>query len=140
MQRRLFIAATLVVLAVLGMTFVSTKAQDSEERLAHSNGQGVLRVGDEKFKINTVIVKLMSERKAEITLVSDITVFVSATWSSTQSPQEFDLEITGGASPGGLDGRGKAVLSTDGKGVQRLYLKGVSRTTKRTVEANFEAK
>ena len=140
MHRRLFIAATLVVFAMLSATLVVSKAQDGDERMAHSNGQGVLRVGDEKFKINTVIVKLMSERKAEITLVSDITVFVAATWSSTQSPQEFELEITGGASPGGLDGRGKAVLSSDGKGVQRLYLKGVSRTTKRTVEANFEAK
>ena len=61
MQRRLLIAATLVFFAMLGSTLAPSKAQDGDERLAHSNGQGVLRVGDEKFKINTVIVKLMAE-------------------------------------------------------------------------------
>jgi hypothetical protein len=133
--------SVVVVLVMLGATFLVVEAQQNQSRLAYAKGQGTLRVGDERFEINSVIVKLIEDRKAEITLSSDITVFLSATWSNHgESQEEFDLEVTGGATPGGLDGRGKVFLSSDGKVVTRLSLKGVSRTTKRIVEANFEAK
>lgn len=133
--------SVVVVLVMLGATFLVVEAQQNQSRLAYAKGQGTLRVGDERFEINSVIVKLIEDRKAEITLSSDITVFLSATWSNHgESQEEFDLEVTGGATPGGLDGRGKVFLSSDGKAVTRLSLKGVSRTTKRIVEANFEAK
>lgn len=130
-----------VVLVMLCATLLVVKAQENQSRLAYAKGQGTLRVGDERFEINSVIVKLIDDRKAEITLASDITVFLSATWSTHgESQQEYDLEVTGGATPGGLEGRGKVFLSSDGKSVTRLSLKGVSRTTKRIVEANFEGK
>lgn len=133
--------SVVVVLVMLGATLFVGQAQENQSRLAYSRGQGTLRVGDERFEINSVIVKLIADRKAEITLASDITVFVSATWSNHgESQEEFDLEVTGGATPGGLEGRGKVFLSSDGKSVTRLSLKGVSRTSKRIVEANFEAK
>ena len=136
--RNLCIVAMLVLLPA---TLLVVKAQENQSRLAYAKGQGTLRVGDERFEINSVIVKLIDDRKAEITLASDITVFLSATWSSHgESQQEYDLEVTGGATPGGLEGKGKVFLSSDGKSVTRLSLKGVSRTTKRIVEANFEAK
>lgn len=136
--RKLCIVAMLVLLPA---TLLVVKAQENQSRLAYAKGQGTLRVGDERFEINSVIVKLIDDRKAEITLASDITVFLSATWSSHgESQQEYDLEVTGGATPGGLEGKGKVFLSSDGKSVTRLSLKGVSRTTKRIVEANFEAK
>ena len=134
-------AALVVAFVMLAATLFAGKAQENQSRLAYAKGQGTLRVGDEKFKINSVIVKLIDDRKAEITLVSDITVFLGATWSNSGgSQEEFDLEITGGATPGGIEGKGKVFLSSDGKTVTRLSLKGVSRTTKRTVEANFEGK
>ena len=133
--------SVVVVLVMLGASLLVVQAQQNQSRLAYAKGQGTLRVGDERFEINSVIVKLIDDRKAEITLASDITVFVSATWSSHgESGQEYDLEVTGGATPGGLEGRGKVFLSSDGKSVTRLSLKGVSRTTKRIVEANFEGK
>ena len=133
--------SVVAVLVMLGATLVAGEAQENQSRLATANGQGTLRVGEERFKINTVIVKLMDDRKAEITLVSDITVFLTGTWSSHgDAPEEVDLEVTGGASPGGLEGRGKVFLTTDGKSVTRLSLKGVSRTTKRALEANFAGK
>ena len=132
--------SVVVVLVMLGVTLVGGKAQENQSRLAVSSGQGTLRVGEERFKINSVIVKLIEDRKAEITLVSDITVFFNATWSNGESQDEFDLEVTGGASPGGLEGRGKVFLTSDGKSVTRLSLKGVSRTSKRAVEANFTGK
>ena len=140
-ERRLVIVLLMVLATVVALTVGEAQAQENQSRLAHSNGQGTLRVGDETFKIYSVIVKLIDDRKAEITLISDITVFLSATWTSHgDSQEEFDLEVTGGATPGGVEGRGKVFLSSDGKSVTRLSLKGVSRTTKRIVEANFEAK
>ncbi len=133
--------SVVVVLLMLGATLLVGQAQENQSRLAYAKGQGTLRVGDERFEIYSVIVKLIDDRKAEITLASDITVFLSATWSSHgESQQEYDLEVTGGATPGGLEGKGKVFLSSDGKSVTRLSLKGVSRTTKRIVEANFEGK
>ena len=140
-ERRLVIVLLMVLATVVALTVGEAQAQENQSRLAHSNGQGTLRVGDETFKIYSVIVKLIDDRKAEITLISDITVFLSATWTNHgESQEEFDLEVTGGATPGGVEGRGKVFLSSDGKSVTRLSLKGVSRTTKRIVEANFEAK
>lgn len=139
--RKLRVVAMFAMLVMLGATLVVGETQENQSRLAVSKGEGTLRVGDEKFKINSVIVKLIDDRKAEITLVSDITVFLNATWSNHgESQEEFDLEVTGGASPGGIEGRGKVFLSSDGKAVTKLSLKGVSRTTKRAVEASFAGK
>ena len=139
-ERRLIIAASVVILALAGLSLFVAAAQESNERLAHSNGQGTLRVGDEKFKINSVIVKLIPDHKAELTLVSDITIFLTATWSnSAESQYEFNLDMTRDTR-GGVEGSGKVVLKDDGKSVARLTLKGISRATKRRVEANFQGK
>jgi len=140
MQRSIIVAAVLI-LALVGANHFVSNAQEDQDRLAVGNGTGTLRVGENKFKLTSVIVKLMQDRKAEVTLVSDITVFMNATWSNhAESQHEFDLQITGSESRIGLDGSGKVVLSDDGKSVARLSLKGVSRTTQRSVEANFEGK
>jgi hypothetical protein len=139
--QKLIPALLLATVLAVGPALVVSRAQDSGERLAHSDGQGTLKVGEEKFKISAVVVKLLPDRKAEITLITDITVFLNATWSSRgDSQQEFDLEIVGGATASGLQGNGKLVLGNDGKSVNRLSLKGVSRTSKRTVQADFEGK
>ena len=133
------ILAVIVGTLAIGPSLFVVQAQDSQERLAHSDGQGTLKVGQEQFKISSVIVKLLSDRKAEITLVTDITVFLNATWSNRgYSQQEFDLEIIGGATASGLQGTGKVLLGNDGKSVSKLSLKGVSRTSKRTVQADFQ--
>jgi hypothetical protein len=125
---------------MLAMYFAA-KAQENEARIAHSSGHGTLKVGDEEFKITSVVVKLAEDHKAEVSLISDITFFISGRWSNNAgSQQEVDLEITGGASSGGLEATGKGVLRDDGKSVARLNLKGVSRTTKRDIEVNFEGK
>ena len=130
-----------VLFLMLGATFVDAKAQENQSRLAVASGQGTLRVGEERFKINSVIVKLIEDRKAEITLVSDITVFLTGTWSNHgESQQEFDLDMSGSDSRGGFEGTGKLLLGSDGKSVARLTLKGISRATKRAVTANFEGK
>src|SRR6185369_8605390 len=133
-ERMLGLAAVVATLSLLGAMYFVGEAQENQSRLATARGEGTLRVGDERFKINSVIVKLIDDRKAEITLVSDITVFMEATWTSHgESTEEFDLEVTGGANAGGVEGRGKVFLSRDGKAVTRLTVKGISRTTKRIV-------
>lgn len=139
-KRALIFAGSLLLVVMMGSALFVGEAQENSERLAFSNGQGTLRVGDGKFKINSVVVKLMSDQKAELTLMSDIAIFLTATWSNrAESAQEFDLQISAD-SRGGMEGIGKVILKDDGKAVARLSLKGISRTTKRPVEANFEGK
>ena len=128
-------------IAILAATFAIAQAQESQTRLATANGSGSIKVGTEEFKITSVVVKLLADNKAEITLVADIAFFLSGTWSGGDDPQKgIDLQINGGASPGGLEASGKVFLSEDGKSVSRLNLKGTSRTTKKVIEANFQAR
>ena len=129
--RQMLAAVSIVVLSILSMPVVAKVQQD---RLAHANGDGKLKVGQEQFKINAVSVKLLDDHKAEIILVSDITVFLSGTWSQhAESQEEFDIQITAGAAPGGLEGNGKLTLGKE----MRLTLKGASRTSKKNVEVYF---
>jgi len=139
--RRLILIIFVVTLATVGPSLSAAQAQENQERLAHSEGQGWMKVGEETFKISSVIVKLLPDRKAELTLVTDITVFLNATWSNRGDSQTaFDLEIVGGATASGIQGTGRLVLGDDGKSVSKLSLKGVSRTSKRTFQAEFEGK
>ena len=133
-------AASIFVVSMLATPGAAVVPQEVGSRLAHANGEGTLKLGQEQFKITSIIVNLLDDRKAEIRLVSDIIVFVSGTWSENRESQEvFDLQITGGATPGGLDCAGKLTLGKDPKDV-RLILKGNSRTTKRPVEVYFVGK
>lgn len=132
-------AASILVLSILASAM--TTSQTVQSRLAHANGEGKLKVGQDQFKVTSVIVKLFDDQKAEITLISDITVFIQGTWSQNgESQEDFDIQITGGASPGGLDATGKLTLGKDAKSDLRLTIKGKSRTTKKTVEVNFAGK
>jgi len=140
-KRKLIPAASIVVLALVAVTSLGVKDHESQERLAHSNGQGTLKIGNEQFKVNSVIVKLIDDHKAELTLVADITIFLTATWSNrAESQQEFDLDMRDSDSRGGFEGTGQVILGNDGKSITRLNLKGVSRSTKRAVEVSFQGK
>ena len=134
--RQMLTAGSILVLSIISTPVV---AKVQQERLAHANGEGRLKVGQEQFKINAVSVKLLDDRKVEIILVSEITVFLSGTWSQNAESQDFDIQITGGASPGGLEGGGKLTLGKDPKDV-RLTLKGKSLTSKKSVEVYFVGK
>lgn len=132
-------AASILVMSMFGTSGAVAAQQEVKYRLAHANGQGTLKVGQEQFKVTAVVVKLVDDQKAEITLISDITIFLSGTWSQNgESEDTFDLQITGGASSG-LEGAGKLTLGKDTKDV-RLIVKGKSRTTKKTIEVYFTGK
>ena len=133
--------ASILLLSISGRCGTALAMQDAQYRMAHANGEGKLKVGQEQFKLTGVIVKLLNDKSAEITLLSDITIFVSGTWSQDgTSNEDFDLQITGGANPGGLDGTGKLTLGKDNPSLMRLTLKGKSRITKKAIEVNFVSK
>lgn len=139
MKFRQTIAVSILAI-VFGASGATVAAQEVQYRLAHANGQGTLKVGQEQFKVTSVVIKLLDDRKVELTLVSDITIFITGTWSQNgESHEEFDLQLSGGASPGGLEGTGKLTLGKDTKDL-RLILKGKSRTTKKTIEVYFVSK
>lgn len=127
------------VLLLLIALPVSTASQDQKSLLVTAKGDGILKMGQEEFKIYTVVVKLLESGDAEITLVSDITVFVSGTWSRT-SESQINFHITGTATGGGIEAAGRMLLRNDGKSLDRLWLQGTSKTSKKNVEVNFEAK
>ena len=88
-----------------------------------------------------MVVKLLEDGKAEITLVSDITIFVSGTWSGNLDTQEkIGLVITGTASSSGLEGDGKLLLRDDKKTVATLELRAFKRQPKRNIAVTFTGK
>jgi phage terminase large subunit GpA-like protein len=125
---------------------VTASAQDNKSIVAHANGDGTLKIGDEKFKVSTVVIKLFEDNKAEINLVSDITIFVSGTWSwKDDSKQVINLKISGGATGGGIEANGELFLrdSSDAgqrRAIDRVSLDGTSKTTHRGMTLNFQAK
>lgn len=132
------ITLVIVVVILCGGGALDTRAQE-QSRLFNSPGHGKIKIGDESFKITSVIIKLLDDHKAEITLVSEITVFVSGTWSVVaDTPHDVTLEITGGASGGGLEAKGRLTIGTDDKSITQLAIKGQSRTSKRGVSVDFK--
>ena len=72
--------AALIVLTLLAMSNLAS-AQETTSLLATANGKGTLTVGKEEFKVTSVVVKLKEDGTAEITLVTDLQLFVTGTWS-----------------------------------------------------------
>lgn len=113
--------------------------QDPESIVAHANGDGLLKLGDEEFKISSVVIKLFKDGKAEISLVSEITVFVSGTWARDANSKKINLKITGGATGGGVEANGELTLRGETRSIERVSLKGQSKTTHRNVSLNFQS-
>ena len=138
LTNRLIVSGILSLLMLLATPGFA--AQQLKSLLASANGKGSIKVGQEKFDLDAVVVKLMEDGKAEITLVSDITLFFSGTWSSDANDDKgIVLKITGGATSGGVQGNGKLFLRHDGKSIASLSLAGSSKTRKRDVEVSFVA-
>ena len=114
-------------------------AQETTSLLATANGKGTLTVGKEEFKVTSVVVKLKEDGTAEITVVTDLQLFVGGTWSKPADPGGgIDLKITGGAT-GNVQGSGKLLLRPDGKSIASLKIDGMSPTAKRKIQLNFVA-
>jgi hypothetical protein len=131
------VLAFLTLLMLAGLTV----AQQPKSLMASANGEGSIKFGKEEFKIYAVVVKCFEDGKAEISLVTDITVFVNGTWSRADDrSNEISLKITGGSVSGNLDGGGKLLLTVDRKSITGLNLQVVNHATKKIIKADFVAK
>lgn len=107
--------------------------------VAHANGSGVLKVGDEQFKVTGVVIKLFEGGKAEINLISEITVFINGTWARAENDRKLiNLKITGGATGGGIVANGEVHLRGE-KSIESVSLEGEITTTHRNVSLTFQA-
>src|SRR5688500_17568405 len=80
-------------------------AQGITSLSANAKGQGTLTIGKEEFRVHNVVVTLKEDGTGEIILATDITVFVSCSWSTTPNlTNGIDLKIRGGAAAGGAEG------------------------------------
>ena len=119
--------------------------QEPKSVVAHANGTGTINLGDEEFKVNAVVIKLFEDGKAEISVVSDITIFMSGTWTrSTDSANLLKLKITAGAASGGVEASGDLYLrdekEAEHRTIDRVSLQGESKTTHRAISLEFKAK
>jgi len=119
----------------------SATAQEPKNVIASTGGTGKIKIGKEQFKLDAVVVKLFEDGKAEINLISDITIFIQGTWSRPAGDDKsLDLKVTGNMTAGGLDGTGKILLTEDRKGIAGLKLQVLNKITKRSYVADFAAK
>ena len=133
--------AILGLCALLALGTVALAQDPPASLVASANGEGTIKLGKEKYQLNAVVVKAFQDGKIEINLITDITVFISGTWSrASETDKTIDLKITGNSMSGNLDGGGKLFLTDDRKGITGLKLQVVNKTTKRTVTADFTAK
>jgi hypothetical protein len=133
---RRFVALFVLIILVAAPAWPT---QDSESMLAHANGNGLLNYGDEQFKVTAVIIKLFKDGKAEINLISELTIFVSGTWSRDTNSKKINLKITGGATGGGLEASGELTLRGESRSIDHVFLEGQSKTTHRKVRLDFQA-
>jgi len=139
--RRRGVIALLALSTLLALGSV-TAAQDPPASLvATASGEGKIKLGKEQFQLHAIVVKLFRDGKAEINLITDITVFIEGTWSRVnETDKTIDLRITGNSMSGNLDGGGKLFLTDDRKSISGLKLQVTNKTTKKNVTADFVAK
>jgi len=135
-RNRFVITATLALLTLLALPKPASP-QGLTSLFATAHGQGTLTVGQEVFKVSNVVVKLKEDGTGEITLVTDLQLFVTCTWSAPKNLSEgIDLKLTAGATS--AQGSGKLFLRPDGKAITSLSIEG-SSNTKRKIQLKFVA-
>src|ERR1044072_7811127 len=87
------IAAMVLIVATV---LPSLAADDPPASLvASAKGEGTIKLGREEYQLNAVVVKLFADGKAELNLITDITVFITGTWSrESENAKSIDLKIT----------------------------------------------
>jgi hypothetical protein len=138
---RKFSAIAAIAICV-SIAFSSFGADDPPASLvASAKGEGTIKLGKEEYKLNAVVVKLFADGKAELNLITDITVFITGTWSrENETAKTIDLKITSSVTGGNLDGGGKIFLTDDRKSISGLKLQVMSKVSRKTIIAEFVAK
>jgi hypothetical protein len=144
---RLTARSIALCLLVLFFAVPALAQQQTEPKsvVAHANGTGTIKLGDEEFKVSAVVIKLFEDGKAEISVVSEITIFMSGTWTrSADTATLIKLKVTAGATGGGVDAAGDLYLRDDGqaehRAIDRFTLQGESKTTHKVIALDFKAK
>ena len=131
--------AALTLLTLLALPNLAAP-QGLTSLLADASGKGTLTVGKEEFKVSHVVVKLKEDGTGEITLVTDLQLFVTCTWTATADLSTgIDLKIIGGTKAGSAQGSGKLFLKPDGKSIASLKIEGMNTAVKRKIQLNFVA-
>ena len=135
-RKRFVVLATFTLLTLVAMPNLAAP-QTLTSLLATAHGQGTLTVGQEVFKVSGVVVKLKEDGTGELTLITDLQLFVTCTWSATADLSEgIDLKLTAGETS--AQGSGKLFLRPDGKAIASLSIDG-SSNTKRKLKLKFVA-
>src|SRR5690349_4297038 len=139
-MRKYFAIASMAL--CVAMALPSFAADDPPASLvASAKGQGTIKLGKEEYQLNAVVVKLFADGKAELNLITDITVFITGTWSrENENAKSIDLKITSTVTGGNLDGGGTLFLTDDRKAISGLKFQVVSKATRKTIIAEFVAK
>jgi hypothetical protein len=126
----------------VAMVLPSLAADDPPASLvASAKGEGTIKLGKEEYQLNAVVVKLFADGKAELNLITDITVFITGAWSrENDTAKTIDLKITSSVTGGNLDGGGKIFLTDDRKSISGLKLQMVSKASRKAITAEFVAK
>jgi hypothetical protein len=104
-----------------------------------AKGEGTLTVADENYKITGVWVNLKQNGEAEITLYTNVQLFVKGQWSASDNRiNEIALKITGGIVDGNATGAGTLFLRSDGKSIDELSFQ-VRSTGNKRVAVKFVA-
>ena len=135
-SRKLSVLTAMLTLLTLAVSTLAAP-QGVTSLVATAKGQGTLTVGQEVFKVSTVVVKLKEDGTGELTLVTDLQLFVTCTWAATADLSDgIDLKLTAGSAS--AQGSGKLFLRPDGKSIASLSIDGRSNT-KRKVQLKFVA-
>jgi len=121
---------------LLGLPGIAA-GQQQKSVVASANGEGTIRLGKEEFKLHAVVVKLLEDGKAEINLITDITVFVAGTWSrENDADKSIDLTMTAS----NLEGGGTLLLGEDRKSIAGLRMEVINRISRKIITVDFVAK
>ena len=116
-------------------------AQQPASLVTSASGEGKIKLGREEFKLNGVVVKLFEDGKAELNLISDITVFIAGTWSRPpDDDRSIDLKITGNVTAKNLTGGGKILLTEDRKSIAAMKLQVFNKVSRKNITADFVTK
>jgi hypothetical protein len=137
--------ALCLLLPLFAVAALGQQQQEPKSVVAFANGTGTIKLSDEEFKVTAVVIKLIEDGKVEISVVSDITIFMSGTWArSADSPNLIKLDITAGAAGGGVQANGDLYLrddnQTERRTIDRVSFQGESKTTHKVISLDFKAK
>lgn len=129
------LAITLAIaLFMLMQPATSAGAQRISSFTGLAKGEGTLTVGDETYKITGVWVNLKLDGEAEITLYTNLQLFVKGQWSASDDRTKgIALKITGGIVDGNAAGTGTLFLRSDGKSINELSFQVRSAGNRRAV-------